>query len=115
MQDEVKIIPPYKIMEGDIITVHRKDWNGYTFYSANFNKKLANGKTITGSKTLKFRNEVDLDDKTKIRVLKMFEDFYLKEYTTIWTVFILDFEVIKNEQQAIEDYQKELLSDDMPF
>ena len=109
---------PYKVMEGDLLFVKRRDGVGksgvpYTFYYANLPEKEKDGSKTYYQKPLNFRNGVALTDGTKIRVLNMFEKVRsnpLDKYHPIWSLFITEFEIVDEpsyyeEQTDIENYQ----------
>lgn len=120
MNQEVECSRPYKIMVGDVVTIIRSDFKGYTFYKIKFFKRSADGMGVEGYKNVKFPKGVDIDNGTKIRIIDMFEDFYNKDkFTTIWTLFIQEFEIV-NEEQSYEDYATAIDNansdyDELPF
>jgi hypothetical protein len=117
MQEQEQEKRPYKIMLGDVVTVARNDYNGHTFYKIYFRKKVQDETTIEGTKNIRFKGDVDIEDGTKIRILDMFEDFYNKDrFNTIWTLVIMDYEIVETEK-AIEEYNETManMDDDLPF
>lgn len=111
---------PYKINIGETYKLKRKDiYKGdkhYTFFSINVKKKNKDGKYIDGDKNVSLINGQDIQDGQYIKILDMFEDFYKKDYTTIFTLVITDYELVEvNEQneenvyaEALNEYEKEL-------
>lgn len=108
MEEETKRY--YKLEVGDVVTVHRKDGEKNTYYSICFKKKDASKNEIYLYKKIKFKQGVDIPDKTRIRVLDFFEDGYMPKnsYDTIWTVFIQDYEIVENEIKEYQEKKKEL-------
>lgn len=114
---------PYKIMEGDVVTVRRQDVvsrNGqpFTFYSVSLSQNVISkreGETFREyyKKDLYFKNGVDLVDNTKIKIIDMFEKGRPNprdKYSTIWGIFVKEFEIVEEpnyyqEQDDIETYQ----------
>ena len=124
MEEEKEMIHrPYKLMEGDSVYVRRNDIvskNGkpYVFYSINLAQKNSEGKKDYFKKEVYFKTGVELNDKTKIKVLNMYErarENGKDKYHPIWGIFINEFEVIEEpnyfeEEDKIEGWQG--LSDD---
>ena len=108
----------YKVEIGDIVTINRTDYQNFTFYKIKISKKNADGTFTEGWKNVRFPKDVDIPDKTKIRILDMFEDFYNKDrFLTIFTLFIREWEVIDDEQ-SYADYENSINyvnDDDLPF
>lgn len=110
----------YKIIAGREYTVQRQDYNGKTFYSIALQKKDLDGTVVFGKKTVRFKKDVELQDKTKIKILKGFEDFYQKDkYNTIFTLFITEFEITEQPaevvNQAYDDFNSNDSDWDLPF
>ena len=105
MEEEKK--RSYKIELGDTIIVHRRDYNGFTFYSTNIKKKHADGTEMYLTKKLSFPKGTDIADGTKIKIKTMFEDGYIPKnsYDTVWVLFIIEWEVVENDN-AFQDYNK---------
>lgn len=109
---------PYKINIGEVYKIKRKDinknGNNYTFFSINVTKKNKNGDTVNGNKNVRLVNSENIQDGQSIKILDMFEDFYIKDYTTIFTLVITKYEVIDIEEptnvyaDALSEYEKEL-------
>lgn len=121
MKNNVEVFKrAYKIEVGDVVTVIRNDFKDYTFYKVKFAKRQADGILVEGYKNIRFAKGVELENGTEIRVLDMFEDFYNKDkYTTIWILFISDFEIV-DASQAFDNYASALNEaeedyDELPF
>jgi hypothetical protein len=107
---------PYKIMLGDIVEIERNDVKGFTFYYIVFFKKNKNGEAMRGVKQVRFLKGVTLENKTTIRLLDFFEDFYIPKigYDTVWELTVTDFEIIdvrnsyKEYKQSLMEYEEEL-------
>lgn len=73
-----------------------KNVNDYgTFYKVGLSKKDLEGKYINGYKDIKFKKDVELEDKTKIYIKKAWLDFYIKDKKTIDYIFCSEFEKIE--------------------
>lgn len=111
---EEKFHKPYRIMEGDTITVIRqdaeskKDGNHYTFYKVA--TKNSKDDEQTYYKSLKFPSGTDIADGTKIKINNMIEYArHLDRFNDAYYLYIKDYEVIaENASNAIEEYKKEL-------
>lgn len=110
---------PYKINIGEVYKVKRKDIikgeKHYTFFSIPVKKKNKDGDRIIGEKNVTLINGKDIQDGQFIKILDMFEDFYKKDYTTIFTLVITEYELIDPKQDeaniyanALNEYEKEL-------
>lgn len=120
MQEEVKK-HAYKVEIGDEIIVWKNEVNNNTFYNVQVQKKNYDGTKEKFYKNLKFRKGVDLLSGSKIRIIDMFEDVRTNpndKFNPIWSLFILDFVEIKNEElekeQAFKEYQNNLSLSENP-
>lgn len=114
----------YKIEIGDKIIVYRQDFNSNTYYKTMVQKRNYDGTKTNFYKELRFKKDVALQSGTKIIIKDMFEDVRenkADKYNAIWSLFILDFEVVEDEQrtksQALEEYNNkvQLSDEDLPF
>lgn len=122
----------YKIVCGNAYVVYRNEYAGHVFYKIQVTKTDSRdgGNTkVIAYKTIAFRNkekDCDIPNGTMIVPKKLFEDFYFKDgdkYNAIWTVVILDWDIVKSQNQivdeAIDNYKKikdfELSDEDLPF
>lgn len=111
---------PYKINIGETYKIRRKDIDKgdkhYTFFTIPVTKKDKSGNNISGEKNVNLINGQDIQNGQKIKILDMFEDFYKKDYTTIFTLVITEYELIDSEEEdnesiyadALSEYEKEL-------
>ena len=105
---------PYKIMIGDNIIVYRNDVNGNAYYKAMLTKTKQDGTKARFYKDLRFRNGVNLQNKTMIKINNMFEDVRENpkdKFNPIFSLVILDFEVVENpfdKNTAINTYNSEI-------
>ena len=118
-QQEDKPRRHYSIEIGDEIMVYRDDIisgeNQYTFYHTKIRRTFKSGKSIDFKRELSFKSDVNLEDKTLIKVLDLNEDARLdknNKYYPIWKYWITDFEVVREtsayrtEQDELESYQE---------
>lgn len=111
---------PYKINIGGTYKIKRRDISKgdkeYTFFSIAVKKTDKSGNIVNGSKNVYLVNGNDIQDGQTIKILDMFEDFYKKEYTTIFTLVITEYELIETQEEendgiyaeALNEYEKEL-------
>ena len=118
--EEEKQHKPYRIMEGDIVTLTRqdadKDGKHYTFY------KVATKNTVDDTQTyykqLSFPSGTDLKDGCRIKIINMTEYArHLDKYRDTYYLFINEYEELgENSTEAIKEYNKELKeNEDMVF
>lgn len=110
----------YKIIAGREYTVQRQDYNGKTYYKIPVKKNHQDGTEEFGLKQVRFKKDVELQDKTKIKILNGFEDFYQKDkYNTIFTLVITEFEITEQPaevvNQAYDDFNSNDSDWDLPF
>lgn len=115
MEEEKK---PYKINIGETYKVKRKDIvkedQQYTFYTIAVKKKDKDGSFVNGAKNIRFIDRADIQDGQMIKILDMYEDFYKKDYTTVFTLVITEYELVEPEEEktiyldALNEYEKEL-------
>lgn len=98
----------YKIEAGREYKVFRTDFNNYTFYKIGVTGKNYDGTKKQAYKSVSFRKGVDLKNGSTIKIIKGFEDFRENpkdQYNAIWSVFILDYEMVE-EGEAPSPYEQ---------
>ena len=112
--------------------IFRKDYNGKPIYSIGLSKKDKKGNYINGYMNCNFKQGTELENKTKIKIKDAWLSFYLKDKTTIPTIFINDYEVVgvpkpKEETNPFKEFgdsiktesnigeQIEITDDEIPF
>lgn len=121
----------YKIRCGYYYPVYRQEYGGRIFYKMPVSKRMMDGTTISGYKTVVFRSKTkdcNIKDGSIIKPLRLWEDFYFKKddkYNPVFTVVISDWEVKLDEEhqraEAIDDYKKTIdlqninIDDELPF
>lgn len=68
----------YKVNTTDTYIVFKKYINGKPFYMIGVSKKCYD-KRIWGYKVVRFNNGIELEDRSVIKIIKGFEDFYYKK------------------------------------
>ena len=76
--------------------VFRHDRNDKTVYTVGLVKKNMDGEYENGYILTKFRNGVELDDKSKIKIKDAWLDFYKKDDKTNISLFVNDFDLEDN-------------------
>lgn len=110
---------PYKINIGEVYKIKRKDINkngkNYTFFSIPVKKRNKDGNVVYGEKNVSLVGGKDIQNEQYIKIIDMFEDFYKKDYTTIFTLVITEYELIDIKEDeakiyanALNEYEKEL-------
>ena len=118
MEDNQQPILGYKIMADKEYMVFRSETNGKVFYKIQVSKKNFDGTKEVGYKNIKFKRGIELQDRTIIIPRAGFEDFYNKDkYTTIFTLFITDFDIVQNPvvdtANAINNYNNQISQEEV--
>lgn len=79
-----------------IFTIFKNESNGKIYYKLNMSKKdRKEDKTIYGTINCRFKKDVNLDNKQKIKIKEAWLDFYNNNNNvTVSYVFINDFELV---------------------
>lgn len=112
----------YKIMPNDDVMVFKNEYGGNIFYKVRITKKNYDNTKSYFYKNVRFKKDVELEDRTIIKILDMFEDVRENKndkYNAIWELFITDFEILPNEVKdkasAIENFNNRYDIDDESF
>ena len=76
------------------VMIFKREYEGNTFYNVGLSRKDRDGNYINGYMSCRFRNGVEVDDKTKIYIKHAWLDFYLKDKITVPYIFINEFEKV---------------------
>ena len=102
--------------------IFRKETNGYASYTIGLSNKKQDGSYENGYMRCRFKNGVNIADKTKIIIKEGFISFYKKEQATIPVLFITNFELenkpkeeVKEEYDPYAEMGKEIAEEDLPF
>lgn len=123
MEEDKKPKRHYKVEAGDELFIFRSEYNGSTFYKVCIVKTNFDKTKEKFYKNVRFKKDVSVPDRTKIRINDFFEDVYARandKYNANWTLFITDFDILESSEQvakdALEEYNSKLNSDDSdPF
>ena len=88
-----------KVVNSKEEMVFRKDFDGKRTYSLGLSRKDKNGNYINGYITAIFRKDVELQNKTKIKIKDAWLSFNVKDKKTYPHIFINDFEIIEEKQE----------------
>lgn len=81
--------------------IFRNEYDGRSFYSTSLSKKLADGTWENGNIGVQFKKDVEMHNKTKINVTNGWLTFYKtkdEKPKTVTYLFIMDFEIVGDEQ-----------------
>ena len=106
--------------------IFRQDKDGKRFYSIGLSRKDKNGNFINGYMTVVFKKDVELENKTKIKIKEAWLGFNVKDKKTYPHIFINDFDIVesgKKETNPFEEFgqqfevghQIEIEENDLPF
>lgn len=100
-----------EIIESHLLKVFRKDYEGRAYYKVGISKKDQNGNYVNGYLDVRFKKDVELEDRTNIYIKKAWIDFYLKDKKTIPYVFINEFETVNEAVEKAKEEVKENKTD----
>ena len=95
-----------EIISNRIDMIFKNEKDGKVSYSIGLSKKKEDGTYENGYMPCRFKKDVQLDDKTKIRIKNAWLDFYKIEKRTLAYIFINEFEKVeepKKEEKKVED------------
>ena len=99
------------IKENEELMIFKND-KGY--YSIGLSRKDRNGNYFNGYFPCQFKKDVNLDNKTKIRIKNAFMSFYLREDKTMSYIMITDFEKVEKKENYAQ-LKGEDVEDNLPF
>ena len=82
--------------------IFRNERNGKAIFSIGLSKKNKDGEYVNGYMEVHFRNGVDLQNQTKIKIKEAWLGFNQKEKKTYTYIFINDFEIVKQPEEKKE-------------
>lgn len=106
--------------------IFRKDFEGKPRYTLGLSKKRQDGTYEKGYIQVRFKQDVNVPNQTKIKIKRAWLSFTLYENKTYPFIFISDFDVVgekeenpfKNFGESIKEdgfQQIEITDDDLPF
>jgi glutaredoxin len=117
---------------GKITMVFVKEFDGRKTYSIGLSKKNKNGSYENGFMSARFKKDVEIANKTRIKIKEAFLSFNVKDNKTFPYIFINDYEIISEtnpEHKEIQEMtndehyktksdtfeQVEITDEDLPF
>ena len=110
------------------VMVFKREYEGKTYYSVGLSKKDRDGNYVNGYMSCRFKNGVEVADKTKVYLKNAWLDFYLKDKVTVPYIFINEFETVgetinkakeevNNEPDPFEEFGRQIVDDELelPF
>lgn len=79
--------------------IFKQEKDDKRYYSIGLSRKDKNGEYISGYITAVFKKDVDIPNKTKIKIKEAWLGFNVKDKKTYPHVFINDFEVVEQEEK----------------
>lgn len=96
-----------KIVSDKEERIYRKDFDNKPSYSLGLSKKNKDTNEYTnGFIKVNFKKGTDLKNKTKIKIIDGWLDFYLNGKNTIPTLFINEYEIAEEPQEEIDPYKE---------
>ena len=90
-------------------TVFRNERDDKVFYSIGLSKKKEDGSFEKGYINARFKKDIDLKDKTKIKIKEAWLDFYKADKKTVPYIFINKFEMASDmdAMKQVSDFEEE--------
>lgn len=85
------------------IMIFANEYNGKKYYKYGQSRKDVDGNWVNGYIDCRFRNGVEIPNKTLIQVKDAWQDFFVKEGKTYTYTFINEFEIVNEENEELED------------
>lgn len=104
-------------------TIYRNEVNGKALYSIGISHKKQDGSWENGYMTCRFPKDADIPNKTKIKIVNSWLDFYIKDKVTHPYIFINKYEIVSESveipQNAKCEYDEksdiQITDEDLPF
>lgn len=78
-------------------TIYRNEVNGKALYSIGLSHKKQDGSWENGYMTCRFPKDADIPNKTKIKIVNAWLDFYIKDKVTHPYIFINKYEIVNDD------------------
>ena len=78
-------------------TIYRNEVNGKALYSIGLSHKKQDGSWENGYMTCRFPKDADIPNKTKIKIVNAWLDFYTKDKVTHPYIFINKYEIVNDD------------------
>lgn len=111
------------IIEDKEKVIYKNEINGKVSYAIGLSKKKEDGTYEVGYLPCRFQKNINLENKTKIKIKQSWLDFFKIEKKTYIYAFINDFEKVENKekttQQSVDNWDAgknvEIDDDMLPF
>lgn len=126
--NEEKMYINYKVYAGYEYIVNRNDFNGQAKYNITVIQKTIDGQKIQVHIPVKFKKDVEVLDKTKIKIKQAYENVWYraddkKHFQPILSIQINDFDIVEESPEShsdeIQQYNNEMQQNnddmDLPF
>lgn len=115
MEEENKGYIIHKVQAGYNYVVYRSENNGRIFHKIGIEQKLPDGQKMRAYLSVRFKDGVDIPDKTRIKIKKGIENFYFskndsRHYNPIFYIQILEFE---NLDITAQEYTDAVINNDV--
>ena len=91
---------------GKITMVFVKEFDGRKIYSIGLSKKNKNGSYENGFMSARFKKDVEIANKTRIKIKEAFLSFNVKDNKTFPYIFINDYEIISETNPEHKEIQE---------
>ena len=100
------------IKENEEVIIFKND-KGY--YSIGLSRKDRNGEYFYGYFPCQFKKDVNVANKTRIKLKNAFISFYLKDNETKSYLMILDYSIVEKDKDYLQMKNEMEENNDMPF
>lgn len=87
--------------------IFRKDYNGKPSYSIGLSRKQNDGTYINGYMKVSFKKDVELKNKSRIRINQAWLDFYKADGKTMPYIFINDYTLTQDGESDTQNVEVE--------
>jgi len=107
------------VIDDKVKLIYKNTVNNKVSYSIGLSKKKEDGSYENGYMPCRFKKDVELDNKAKIKIKNAWLDFYKVDKKTFVYLFINEFEKVEEQQKSVDNFSsaKEVTiePDDLPF
>lgn len=84
-------------------TIYRYEKDDKVFYNIGISKKDKEGNYINGYLACRFPKDADIPNRTKIKIVQGWVDFYVKDKITNPYIFINKYEIVDQKEESQSD------------
>lgn len=89
-----------QIVENKDVMIFKQEKDGKRFYSIGLSRKDVNGNYINGYMPVVFKKDVELENKTKIKIKEAWLGFNVKDKKTYTHIFINNFDIVEQPKKS---------------